>query len=70
MSHFVRRLNGLLYGGDMEKLTIIKCADCGEEEEFMDDGITLDCMPDGCLVENGEWVCQGCCYKRGLLEES
>ena len=50
----------------MEKT--IKCKDCGYEEEFEDNGVNVDCMPDGCLVEDSEWICQDCCIKRGLLD--
>lgn len=52
-----------------KKLTTIKCDDCGEEEEYIDDGVTVDCMPDGCLIGDGKWICQECCYKRGISEE-
>ena len=49
----------------MDKKTI-KCCDCGEEEEFWDDGVTVDCMPDGYILPNGEWVCADCGHKRNL----
>ena len=46
----------------MAKLTTIKCDKCGYEEEYMDDGITVDCMPDGELIGDGKWLCSDCCY--------
>ena len=44
------------------------CKDCGETEEYMDDGITLSCMPDGVLVEDNGWVCSECGEARGLFD--
>ena len=39
----------------------ITCDRCKEEYEYLDDGQTLDCMPDGVLVNGGpEWVCSDC----------
>lgn len=51
----------------MEKLTTIKCDECGEEEEYLDDGVTVDCMPDGVLID-GKWYCSECCYKLGYMK--
>ena len=47
----------------------IKCNKCGEVEEFEDDGVSVDCMPDGCMVAD-EWFCSDCCYELGLLPEA
>jgi hypothetical protein len=44
----------------------VKCWDCGIEIEFDDDGITTDCMPDGYILPNHQWVCDECGEKRGL----
>ena len=42
-------------------LRTITCANCGESFEYEDDGLTVDCMPDGVLVNGGpEWVCSDC----------
>jgi len=35
------------------------CAKCGYTEEFEDNG-SVDCMPDGFILPNGEWVCDDC----------
>ncbi len=39
----------------------ITCSRCNYSEEYEDDGVSLDCMPDGILVNGGpEWVCDEC----------
>lgn len=44
----------------------VKCWDCGIEIEFDDDGITAECLPDGWILPNGEWVCSDCGHERNL----
>ena len=42
----------------METITCELCSDVGE---YVDDGKTLSCMPDGVLIDSGTgWVCSDC----------
>lgn len=40
-------------------LTTIVCDYCGTSFEYEDDGVSLDCLPDGALHE-GSWYCSDC----------
>ncbi len=43
------------------KRASITCSVCKETIEYDDDGITVDCMPDGVFPGGGEaWVCSDC----------
>ncbi|KKL78000.1 hypothetical protein LCGC14_2029240 [marine sediment metagenome] len=45
----------------------IECHHCHEVIEFDDDGVTAQCMPDGCIGEDGRWYCDDCCYELGIF---
>lgn len=44
----------------------ITCSRCKETQEYDDDGVTFDCMPDGVMVDDPHdpftalWVCSDC----------
>lgn len=39
--------------------TIICHGTCKETFTYTDDGVSVDCMPDGCLLD-GKWYCDEC----------
>ncbi len=47
----------------------ITCADCKESFDYDDDTVdgvgSADCLPDGYLLPNGEWVCADCKESEG-----
>jgi hypothetical protein len=56
------------YTAENLKTSLIKCTNCGEVEEYLDDE-TLACLPDGLFIDwdSNKWICLECGYKLGYM---